>query len=67
MLPELNKLLINIQAALPEIQEFIAGMDLNSYRSDSKCKTAVERKFELENVGACVDRIRSSDLLKFKL
>ncbi len=47
MPPELNKLVIDIQASLLEIQDFIAGMDLNSYRADSKCKAAVERKFEI--------------------
>jgi hypothetical protein len=35
MPPELNKLLIDIQVALLEIQEFTAGMNLNSYRADS--------------------------------
>ncbi len=47
MQPELNKLLIDIQAALMEIQEFTTGMDLIAYRADSKCKAAVERKFGL--------------------
>jgi uncharacterized protein with HEPN domain len=56
MPPELNKLLIDIQAALLEIQEFTAGMDLNSYRADSKCKAAVERKFEI--IGEVCTRMR---------
>lgn len=47
MLPELNKLLIDIQVALLEIQDFTAGMNLISYQADSKCKAAVERKFEI--------------------
>jgi uncharacterized protein with HEPN domain len=53
---ELNKLLIDIQMVLLEIQDFIAGMDLNSYRADSKCKAAVERKFEI--IGEACTRMR---------
>jgi uncharacterized protein with HEPN domain len=56
MQPELNKLLIDIQAALMEIQEFTTGMDLIAYRADSKCKAAVERKFEV--VGEACTRMR---------
>lgn len=56
MPPELNKLLIDIQAALLEIQEFTAGMDLQAYRADSKCKAAVERKFE--TIGEACSRMR---------
>ena len=53
---ELNKLLIDIRTALLEIQEFTDGMNLTSYRADSKCKAAVERKFEI--IGEACTRIR---------
>jgi uncharacterized protein with HEPN domain len=56
MRPELNKLLIDIQSALLEIQKFTDGMDLIAYRDDSKCKAAVERKFEI--VGEACTRMR---------
>ena len=56
MPPELNKVLIDIQVALLEIQDFTAGMNLNSYRADSKCKAAVERKFEI--IGEACTRMR---------
>jgi uncharacterized protein with HEPN domain len=57
MRPELNKLLIDIQSALLEIQEFTTGMDLVAYRADAKCKAAVERKFEI--VGEACTRMRN--------
>lgn len=53
---ELNKLLIDIRTALLEIQEFTDGMNLTSYRADSKCKAAVERKFEI--IGEACTRMR---------
>jgi uncharacterized protein with HEPN domain len=53
---ELSKLLIDIRTALSEIQEFTDGMNLSSYRADSKCKAAVERKFEI--VGEACTRTR---------
>ena len=53
---ELNKLLIDIRTALLEIQEFTDGMNLSSYRADSKCKAAVERMFEI--IGEACTRMR---------
>jgi len=56
MPPEATKLLLDIQAALADIQEFTDGFDLPEYRSDSKCKAAVERKFEI--IGEACTRLR---------
>ena len=56
MPPEVNKLLVDIQSALADIQEFTLGYDLLKYRQDAKCKAAVERKFEI--VGEACGRIR---------
>lgn len=47
MRPETLKLLIDILDAASEIREFTAGIDLAEYRNDSKCRAAVERKFEI--------------------
>lgn len=38
MQPEIHKLLLDIQFALLEIQEFTAGMNLFSYQADSSEK-----------------------------
>ena len=57
MQPEIHKLLLDIQSALLEIQEFTAGMNLSSYQVDSKSKAAVERKFEI--IGEACSRFRS--------
>ena len=57
MQPEIHKLLLDIQFALLEIQEFTSGMNLFSYQADSKSKAAVERKFEI--IGEACSRIRN--------
>lgn len=57
MQPEIHKLLLDIEFALLEIQEFTAGMNLSSYQADSKSNAAVERKFEI--IGEACSRIRN--------
>jgi uncharacterized protein with HEPN domain len=47
MLPESSKLLLDIQQALEDIEAFTAGLDLDAYKVDAKCRAAVERKFEV--------------------
>jgi uncharacterized protein with HEPN domain len=53
MLPESSKLLLDIQQALEDIEAFTAGLDLDAYKADAKCRAAVERKFEVAGE-ACV-------------
>jgi uncharacterized protein with HEPN domain len=53
MLPESSKLLLDIQQALEDIKAFTAGLDLEAYKADTKCRAAVERKFEVAGE-ACV-------------
>ena len=59
MRPESLKLLIDILDATSEIREFTHGYDLTQYRKDSKCRAAVERKFEI--IGEACTRIRDND------
>lgn len=56
MPPEALKLLVDIQSSLAEIRDFTAGMDYAAYRLDSKCRAAVERKFEI--IGEACTRLR---------
>jgi len=53
MLPESSKLLLDIQKALEDIEAFTAGLNLDAYKADAKCRAAVERKFEVAGE-ACV-------------
>lgn len=53
MLPESSKLLLDIRRALEDIEAFTAGLDLEAYKGDAKCRAAVERKFEVAGE-ACV-------------
>jgi uncharacterized protein with HEPN domain len=57
MQPEIHKLLLDIEFALLEIQEFTAGMNHSTYHADSKSKAALERKFEI--IGEACSRIRN--------
>jgi uncharacterized protein with HEPN domain len=56
MRPEALKLLVDIRQALSDIKEFVRGMDLPQYRQDTKCRAAVERKFEV--IGEASARLR---------
>lgn len=56
MQPEAIKLAVDIQQALSDIREFTADMHLETYRRDSKCRAAVERKFEV--IGEACTRLR---------
>jgi len=53
MLPESSKLLLDIRQALEDIEAFTAGLNLEAYKADTKCRAAVERKFEVAGE-ACV-------------
>ncbi len=53
MLPESSKLLLDVRQALEDIETFTAGLDLDAYKADAKCRAAVERKFEVAGE-ACV-------------
>ena len=53
MLPESSKLLLDIRQALEDIEAFTAGLNLEAYKADAKCRAAVERKFEVAGE-ACV-------------
>lgn len=53
MLPESSKLLLDIRRALEDIEAFTAGLDVDAYKADAKCRAAVERKFEVAGE-ACV-------------
>jgi uncharacterized protein with HEPN domain len=53
MLPESSKLLLDIRQALEDIEVFTAGLNLEAYKTDAKCRAAVERKFEVAGE-ACV-------------
>lgn len=64
MRPETVKLLIDILDAASEIREFTSGFDLAEYRIDSKCRAAVERKFEI--MGEACTRIRDKDAIAFE-
>jgi uncharacterized protein with HEPN domain len=56
MRPEALKLLLDIHIALSDIKDFVLGMDLPQYRQDTKCRAAVERKFEV--IGEACTRLR---------
>lgn len=56
MRPEALKLLVDIRDASSDIKEFVHGMDLAQYRHDTKCRAAVERKFEV--IGEACTRLR---------
>lgn len=56
MRPESLKLLVDIRDASSDIREFVHGMDLPRYRHDTKCRAAVERKFEV--IGEACARLR---------
>ncbi len=56
MRPEALKLLVDIHGALSDIKDFVCGMDLAQYRHDTKCRAAVERKFEV--IGEACARLR---------
>ena len=64
MQPETQKLLLDIQAAALEVFQFTHGMNLSAYRNDSKCRAAVERKFEI--MGEACTRLRDRDLVTFE-
>jgi uncharacterized protein with HEPN domain len=53
MLPESSKLLLDIRLALEDIKSFTETLDLAAYKADTKCRAAVERKFEVAGE-ACV-------------
>ena len=51
-----HKLLYDIQLACDDIEAFIAGMDLDGFRSDLKSQRAVGREFEI--IGEALNRVR---------
>lgn len=64
MQPETLKLLIDILDASDDIVTFTEGYTLETYRDDSKCRAAVERKFEI--IGEACARIRDRDTSVFE-
>lgn len=56
MPPEALKLLVDIKKALADIKDFTLGMDFEMYQRDTKCRAAVERKFEV--IGEACMRMR---------
>lgn len=56
MPPEARKLLVDLQRAMADIREFTQGMNLERYLQDTKCRAAVERKFEI--IGEACTRLR---------
>ncbi|MEY3481300.1 MAG: hypothetical protein RIQ71_2075 [Verrucomicrobiota bacterium] len=64
MLPESSKLLLDIRHALDDIDGFTRGLDLESYSRDGKCRTSVERKFEVMGEACTRLRDRFPDVLE---
>ncbi len=56
---ETEKLLIDIQIALRDLEDFTAGVDLAGYRADAMRRAAVERKFEI--VGEACNGLKAED------
>jgi len=59
MKDETRKNLIDIIQAAEEIQNFIHGMDFESYQNTTVAKRAVERDFEI--IGEALNRIKYTD------
>lgn len=59
MKDEIRKNLIDILQAAEEIQDFVNGMDFNTYKNTPVTKRAVERDFEI--IGEALNRIRNID------
>lgn len=59
MKDETRKNLFDILQAAEEIQNFVCGMDLESYQSNPVTKRAVERDFEI--IGEALNRIKNTD------
>ncbi len=56
---ETKKNLIDALQAAEEIQDFVRGMDFETYQNKTVTKRAVERNFEI--IGEALNRIRHTD------
>lgn len=56
---EIKKYLFDINAAIEDIEEFIAGKTYDEYVKSSLIQAAVERKFEI--IGEALNRIKAID------
>ena len=56
---ETRKNLIDVLQAGEEIQDFVSGMDFESYKSSPVTQRAVERDFEI--IGEALNRIKNTD------
>ena len=56
---EIRKDLFDILQAAEEIQDFVRGMDFNSYQNSPVTQRAVERDFEI--IGEALNRIKKID------
>lgn len=59
MKDETRKHFIDILQAAEEIQDFLQGIDFESYQNNLVIKRAVERDFEI--IGEALNRIKSTD------
>ncbi|MEA3224434.1 MAG: DUF86 domain-containing protein [Planctomycetota bacterium] len=59
MKDETRKNLIDVLQAAEEVQDFVAGMDLEAYQNNPVTKRAVERDFEI--IGEALNRIKNTD------
>ncbi len=59
MKDEIKKILIDILQAAEEIQNFVRGMDFNTYQRSFVTQRAVERDFEI--IGEALNRIKNLD------